>query len=100
MGIRISHSTGQSRSALTISNLGEQLAYVLPARDWRQISHLFGGSFSDVAEIPHREAGKIAAILRKAARHRLMPANWADLARIFADAADRAHRARQAWTWS
>lgn len=100
MGIRISHSTGQSRSALTISNLGEQLAYVLPARDWRQISHLFGGSFSDIAEIPHREAGKIEAILRNAAAHRLMPTNWADLARIFADAAGRAHRARQPWTWT
>lgn len=100
MGICISHSTGQSRSALTISNLGEQLAHVLSARDWRQISHLFDGSFSDVAEIPPRQAGRIATILRQAAGHRLMPTDWADLAGIFADAAQRAARAGQPWTWS
>jgi hypothetical protein len=100
MGICISHSTGQSRSALTISNLGEQLAHVLPARDWRQISHLFGGRFADVASIPPRQAGQIAAILRQAARHRLMPTDWADLATVFADAAARAAEARQSWTWT
>jgi hypothetical protein len=100
MGICISHGDGKTRSALTISNLGEQLAHVLPARDWRRIAHLFGGGFADIAEIPHREAGKIAAILHQAAQHRLMPTDWATLARIFADAAQRASRARQTWTWT
>lgn len=100
MGIRISHSTGHIRSALTISNLGEQLAHVLPASDWRQISHLFGGGFSDVAEIPPRRAGQIAGILRKGAGHRLMPSDWANLATVFAEAAERAARAGQPWTWS
>lgn len=100
MGICISHSTGQSRSALTISNLGEQLAHVLPASDWRQISHLFDGRFADVASIPPRQAGQTAAILRQAAQHRLMPPNWADLATVFADAAQRAARAQQPWTWT
>lgn len=100
MGICISHSTGQTRSALTISNLGQQLAHVLPGSDWRQIIHLFGGRFADVAEIPPRQAGQIAGILRKAADHRLMPADWADLATIFADAAKRAALAGQPWTWT
>lgn len=100
MGIRISHSTGQIRSATTIGNLGEQLAHVLPASDWRQISYLFGGGFADVTEVPPRQAGQIADILRKAARHRLMPGDWADLATVFADAAQRASRSGQPWTWS
>lgn len=100
MGICISHSTGQTRSALTISNLGEQLAHVLLGSDWRQISHLFGGGFADVAEIPPRQAGQIAGILRKGAGHRLMPVDWADLATLFAEAAERAVRAGQPWTWT
>ena len=99
MGIHISHSDDKSRSALTISNLGHQLAHVLPARDWRKIRHLFGGSFSDVAHIPPRDAGKIAVILHTAAADRRMPINWADLARTFAAAAQRAANARQNWTW-
>ncbi|GGU52483.1 DUF7739 domain-containing protein [Streptomyces lavendofoliae] len=98
-GIRISHSTGQTRSALTISNLGQQLAHVLPARDWRKIQHLFGGRFADIAHIPSREAGKIADILCKAAGDRRMPSEWADLARLFADAGHRAARSGQTWTW-
>jgi hypothetical protein len=99
MGIRISHSTGQTRSALTISNLGQQLAHVLPARDWRKIQYLFGGRFADIAHIPPREAGKIADILHRAASDRRMPTEWAGLARIFAEAARRAARSGQPWTW-
>ncbi|MGW1492580.1 DUF7739 domain-containing protein [Streptomyces sp. NPDC002402] len=100
MGIHISHADGAIRSALTISNLGQQLAHALPARDWRQIRHLFDGRFADVARIPHREAGKIATILRKGANDRSMPADWANLAHLFGDAAQKAANARQDWVWS
>lgn len=100
MGIHVSHSDGKTRSALTISNLGQQLAHALPARDWRTIRHLFDGRFADIAHIPPREAGKIATVLHKAASDRHMPTNWAYLARAFADAAQNAADAREPWVWS
>ncbi|MFJ7998984.1 hypothetical protein ACIQ7D_17810 [Streptomyces sp. NPDC096310] len=100
MGIRISHSEPVSRSGLTIANLGQHLADVLPAHDWRKIRHLFDGTFADIAHIRHREAGQYAQILRRAATDPRMPANWGDLADIFAAAAQRAANAREPWVWS
>lgn len=100
MGIVISHADGASRSALTVSNLGQHLAHAAPARDWRQIRHLFDGQFSDIAHIPPREAGQIAGILRTASNNSRMPDDWAGLARLFADAADKAARAGEPWKWS
>ena len=100
MGIHISHADGKLRSATTIANLGQRLAHALPARDWRQIKHLFGGRFADVARIPHRDAGKIATIVRKAANDRSMPRDWANLAHLIADAAQKAANSRQDWVWS
>ncbi|MEV8398840.1 DUF7739 domain-containing protein [Streptomyces niveus] len=100
MGIVISHADGASRSALTIENLGKHLAHALPARDWRQIRDLFDGTFDDTASIPPKKAGQIAAILRTASNSRRMPGEWDGLARLIADAADRAHRAGQPWRWS
>lgn len=100
MGIVISHADGASRSATSIGNLGQRLADVLPARDWRQISHLFDGRFADIQQIPPARAKQIAGILRTAANHRRMPADWAELARLIADAANSASRAGEPWTWS
>lgn len=100
MGISISHGATGPRSALTISNLGQQLAHTLSAREWREIAHLFDGRFDDIASIPPREAGRIGDLLHKAARHRLMPADWGHLATEIGDAAHRAARARQNWEWS
>ena len=100
MGIRISHTAPVSRSALTISNLGQHLAHVLSASDWRTIRHLFDGSFRDIAETPHRQAGQYAQILHRAAADRRMPTDWADLAEIFAAAAQHAADAREPWVWS
>ena len=99
MGISISHGAKAPRSALTIANLGQQLAHVLPASQWREISDLFDGAFADTASIPPREAGRIGDILHTAARHRLMPADWGQLATDIGDAAQRAARARQNWEW-
>lgn len=99
MGISISHGAPATRSALTISNLGQHLANTLSGREWREIADLFGGSFSDVASIPPRRASRIGDLLHKAAKHRLMPADWGDFAIEIGDAAKRAARARQNWEW-
>ncbi|MER6350631.1 hypothetical protein ABT186_01945 [Streptomyces sp. NPDC001634] len=100
MGISISHGAKGPKSALTISNLGQQLAHVLTASEWREINDLFGGGFADIARIPPTEAERIGDLLHKAARHRLMPTNWADLATDIGDAAHRAATARQNWKWT
>ncbi|MCT9092871.1 hypothetical protein N4G70_28960 [Streptomyces sp. ASQP_92] len=100
MGISISHGVQSTRSALTISNLGQQLAHVLSATEWRELADLFDGGFADVASIPPREAGRIGELLHKAARHRLMGAEWSSLAVEIGDAAQRAARAGQNWEWS
>ncbi|MBD0743567.1 hypothetical protein [Streptomyces sp. CBMA152] len=100
MGISISHGAKGPRSALTISNLGQQLAHVLTAAEWREIADLFDGSFADIASVPPREAGRIGDLLHKGARHRLMAADWGDLAAELGDAANRAARAGQNWEWT
>jgi hypothetical protein len=100
MGVVISHADNTSRSWLTITNLGQHLAHALPGSDWRKIRPLFEGRFGDIASIPPREAGQYAQILHRAANRGRMPADWADLASLIADAADRAHRAGQPWRWS
>lgn len=99
MGISMSHGARGPRSALTISNLGQHLANALTGREWCEIADLFGGTFADTASIPPREAGRIGDLLHKAARHRLMPADWGSLAVEIGDAAHRAARARQNWEW-
>lgn len=104
MGINISHGSNpygeERRSATTIANLGKHLANVLPSGDWRQIADLFYGRFRGSASILPQRAGQVASILGRAAGHRLMPGEWADDARLIGEAAGRAHRARQPWTWS
>ncbi|MFE4857349.1 hypothetical protein [Streptomyces sp. NPDC056670] len=100
MGFNVSHGTKGPQSATTISNLGQQLAHVLSAREWREIADLFDARFADIASIPPREAGRIGELLHKAARHRLMGAEWASLAVELGDAAQRAARAGQNWEWS
>lgn len=99
MGISISHGARGPRSALTISNLGQQLAHTLSSREWSEISDLFGGRFDDIANIPPRDAGRIADLLHKAAKHRLMDPEWGSLAVEIGDAAQRAARAGQYWEW-
>ncbi|MFF3928240.1 DUF7739 domain-containing protein [Streptomyces hirsutus] len=100
MGIRISHGVRGSRSALTISNLGQHLAHTLTAAEWREISYLFDGRFADIATIPPHEADRIGDLLEKAAGNRAMSSEWGELAAEIADAAHRAARAGQNWEWS
>ncbi|MFF4403618.1 hypothetical protein [Streptomyces sp. NPDC001404] len=99
MGIRFSHCAAGTRSALTISSLGEHLAHVLPARDWRKISKYFGGGLPNYADIPPHAAGQIGDTLLAAADHRLMPADWGGLAREIGMAAKTAAAAGEAWEW-
>ncbi|WP_445520459.1 DUF7739 domain-containing protein [Streptomyces sp. NEAU-174] len=104
MGWNISHGTDSNgevrRSYTTMHNLGQQLAHVLSARDWRTIAFLFDGNACDVVIVAPRKAGKIAVVLSRAAQHRLMPSDWAKDAQALADSAQRAATARQPWEWS
>ncbi len=103
MGINVSHGSNQRgeerRSALTIANLGKHLAHVLPSRDWAVLAPYFDGRFSGEAHIPPATAREMAQALNQAVGHRLMPAEWAAEARLFANAAHRAATAGQSWHW-
>ncbi|WP_329623398.1 hypothetical protein OG357_25705 [Streptomyces sp. NBC_01255] len=103
MGINVSHGSNQwgeeRRSATSVANLGKHLAHVLTSRDWDVVADLFDGTFRDEEYVPPAEARQIAAVLYKAADHRLMPSDWGSDARLFADAAARAATAGQSWHW-
>ncbi|MFD8545642.1 hypothetical protein [Streptomyces sp. NPDC059649] len=99
MGWTISHGVTKSRSATTLNTLAQHLAHVLPASDWRTLEPVFGDRPRGPFRVPHNDARQIAAALRRAAGHRKMPADWGALAREFADAAQKAADARQAWEW-
>ncbi|MFE7118349.1 hypothetical protein ACFU99_23335 [Streptomyces sp. NPDC057654] len=99
MGWTISHSTAQP-SYTTVSNLAAQLAHVLRGQEWRSIAYLFNRPTGDPFSVPPTEAADVARILRRAAGHGLMPADWARLTRTLADAAARAAGAGQPWAWS
>lgn len=103
MGWNISHGTDQygqmRRSYTSMLNLGKQIAHVLPGRDWRKVKHLFDRRSGDPFTVPAAEAGRIAEILRKAANHQRMPADWASDTTILADAASNAATTGQNWEW-
>lgn len=103
MGWNISHGTDQHgqmrRSGTSMGQIGEQIAHVLPVRDWRKVRHLFDRPSGDPFTIPAAEASRIAPILRTAASHRRMPADWASDTNLLADCAERAAAADQSWEW-
>jgi len=84
MGWSISHGIRNTRSATTIQNLAQHLAHVLPASEWRVVEPVFGTRSADPFRVPHNDARRIAAVLRRAASHRKMPSDWGDLARELA----------------
>lgn len=105
MGWDVSHgatATGTiSRSYTAMSTLGSHLAHVLPAPDWCQIARLFRrGGNGDPFTVTPVDAARMARAFRTASEHRLMPDDWAELALLLADAADRAAEAQEPWTWS
>jgi hypothetical protein len=104
MGWNISHGTNRygqvRRSYTTIGNLARQLAHTLPAADWRTISYLFNRPTGEPFTVSADDAGVAADVLRLAADHYLMPADWAAEAREIADAADRAASSGDSWKWS
>lgn len=99
MGWSISHGIQDTRSATTIHNLAQHLAHVLPASEWRAIELVFGGRSDGPIRVPHSDARRIAAILRRTAGHPKMPRDWGQLASELADAAQAAANARQPWEW-
>lgn len=100
MGISISHGVPSTRSALTISNLGQHLAHALTGSEWREIAHLFDGRLYTPVHTPPAAAGRIGDLLHRAAASRAMDSDWGDLAILLGDAARRAARAGQNWEWS
>ena len=100
MGISISHGVPSTRSALTISNLGQHLAHALTGSEWREISYLFDGHLRTPENIPAHEASRIGDLLHKAANSRAMDPEWGELAILLGDAANRAARAGQNWEWN
>lgn len=99
MGISISHGVRYT-SATTISQLGQQLAHVLKASEWREIDDLFGNRHDDITHMPPEKAERVGDLLHKAAKHRLMGADLRSLAIEIGDAAHRAARAGQNWEWT
>lgn len=113
MGWSISHGNSARgtnyRSGGAMCDVGQQVAHVVTAKEWRTVEKLFklANSGDGPFSIPPREAGKMAAVLRKAASHQLMPRSFvgdslviAEAVRELADAAQRAATARQPWEWS
>lgn len=93
---------GPTRSALQMEQLGQRMAHVLPARQWRTVSTLFdavqrgGGPFVFDASVAYR----YAEVFRAAAAHPKMPADWGRFARDIADHASAAIRSGRPWRWS
>lgn len=93
---------GPTRSALQMEQLGQQMAHVLPARQWRTVQVLFdaveapGGPFVFDAG----QAYRYAEVFRAAAAHPKMPSDWAAFALDIADHASAAIRSGQPWRWS
>lgn len=102
MGWNISHrpdTDDMRRSYTSIHNLGQQVAHVLPACDWRRVRALFDWRSGDPFTVSARDAGDMARILAAAASHPKMPRDWAQDARQLADSAQNAANTRNAWTW-
>lgn len=93
---------GGTRSALQMAQLGQQMAHVLPARQWRTVRVLFDavehadGPFVFDASVAYR----YAEMFRAAAAHPKMPAEWGRFALDIADHASAAIRSGQPWRWS
>ncbi len=100
MGISISHGVPSTRSALTISNLGQHLAHTLTGSEWREVAYLFDGRLTVPVTTPAAQAGRVGALLSKAAGHRAMDREWAQLANLLAESARRAAAAGQNWEWT
>ena len=106
MGWSISHGNSPRgtnyRSAGAMVEVGQQVAYLVTGAEWRTVKKLFklANSGDGPFSIPPREAGEMAAVLRKAASHQMMPRSFVAGVREVADAAQRAATARQPWEWS
>jgi hypothetical protein len=105
MGWTIDHAPYDEtihRSALQLHNLAAQVAHVTSGRDWRIVRALFdqAARADGPFDIPWSQAGSIADVLRLAACHSRMPADWGRFAHELADAADRAAKQREPWHWS
>lgn len=106
MGWSISHGNSPRgtnyRSAGAMVEVGQQVAHLVTGAEWRTVKKLFklANSGDGPFAISHRDAGRMAAVLHKAAGHPKMPVSFQGPIREVADAAQRAASARQPWEWS
>lgn len=103
MTVDISHGSApwgtETLSYSGFAEMGQHLAHVLPAGDWREIKFLFAGH-DMVGRINPDRAGRIADIFAKGAKHRLMSRDMADTVRRWSAAGYRAWQAGEPWSWS
>jgi hypothetical protein len=101
-----SFTISHTDNALTVTRadihlLGRHLAHILPSRDWQVLVHarVFQEDLPGAVFFLEHSPAQIAAALRAALDHRLMPRTFVALTRQLADAADRATAARETWCW-
>lgn len=93
---------GAYRSATAMVELGQHIAHIVTASEWRTIQPLFhNADYGDGPfDVAARDAARMAQIFRTAAASPLMPDAWATSARELADVAESHAQGGQPWTWS
>lgn len=102
MGWNIGHrpdTDDMRRSYTSMHNLGQHLAHVLSAGEWRTIKPLFKRRTEEYFTVSPADAARMATVIRAAAGHRKMPVDWAQDARELADSAQNAADIRRPWNW-
>lgn len=81
-------------------DIADEIETALDWTDWQTVRHLFRRGSGDPFTVNPAEAGRIAAVLARAAASGRMTAAWAP-ARVqaLADSARRAASANRPWTW-
>ncbi|NUP49182.1 MAG: hypothetical protein HOW97_18025 [Catenulispora sp.] len=92
---------GAYRSAGAMHELGQHMAHVLPAGEWRAVQSLFrSAQWADGPfEIAPADTRRMAAVFRAAAGHRLMPREWAVSADELAAVAEQHATRGVPWEW-
>lgn len=83
-----------------VATLGDQLADVLTARQWRKLRPVFGSRSGDPFDVPPSLAGEVAKLLHAAAASGRMSPAVALLALGLSESAGRAASAGRPWRWS
>lgn len=83
-----------------VAALGEQLADVLTARQWRTLRPVFGSRSGDPFDVSPSQAREVASLLTTAAHSGRLRADSALLALGLAESANRSASAGHPWSWA